>query len=304
MINPQAFSPPDDGAGRAPTLAGLFRETVSAFHEKGIDTPELGARLLICAACELTHEQFAARPEQLVRHGSRNKVAQFVARRLSGEPVSRILGRREFLGLDFAVTSATLDPRPDTETLVETVIALGREMIAEGRSPRILDLGTGSGCILVSVLNNLNNAWGTGLDIDPAAVGVARANAARHGLGARASFACSSWLDAVSGQFDILVTNPPYIPGAEIEGLASEVADYDPRRALDGGVDGLDAYRAIAAALTVVLKPGGWAVFEIGVDQGDAVEQILRQEASAKAAASTRRWHDLSGKERCIGICV
>lgn len=302
-MNSLPFQPQrSEEAGPARRVAGVFRETTRALRARGLATPDLDARLLVCAACGISHEQFAGRPERPVGPDEYERIARLKARRLEGEPVSRLLGRREFRGLDFELTPQTLDPRPDTETAVEAVIELAGEVIEGGRAPAILDLGTGSGCILVSVLHHLESASGTGLDIDPAAAGTARANADRHGVGARAAFVCGSWLDSVSGRFDIVVSNPPYIPCREIDGLAAEVAGFDPRRALNGGSDGLDAYRAIAPRLKSVLRPGGWAVFETGAGQLDAVQRILLEELPGVASAEIRRWRDLSRRERCIGV--
>jgi release factor glutamine methyltransferase len=283
-----------------PTLGAVFRELARAFRSAGLATPELDARLLVSAVCGLSHEAFAAAPERLVRRGEAEQIALFEARRLAGEPVSRILGWREFWGLRFAVTSQVLDPRPDTETLVAAVLELARGRPASKGPVSLLDIGTGSGCVLLSVLHELPEATGVGSDRDPTAVHVARANAGRLGLAPRARFFCGSWLEAAGGPFDFVVSNPPYIPSGEIDRLAAEVARFDPKRALDGGGDGLDAYRQIAPRLASTLKPGGWAVFEVGAGQADAVRDLLSRHVPGRRGAETRCWRDLAGIERCV----
>lgn len=283
-----------------PTLGARFRQLARAFRGAGLATPELDARLLVSAACGLSHEAFAAAPERSIDPGEAALIEQFCARRLAGEPVSRILGWREFWGLRFAVTPHVLDPRPDTETLVAAVLDLARGRQAPEGPVSLLDIGTGSGCVLLSALHELPRATGVGSDRDPAAVEAARANAHRLGLAPRARFFCGSWLEAVAGPFDFVISNPPYIPDGEIDGLAAEVARFDPRGALDGGGDGLDAYRQIAPRLASTLKPGGWAVFETGAGQADAVRDLLRRDVPGWHGAETKLWRDLAGIVRCV----
>ena len=209
---------------------------------------------------------------------------------MARRPISQILGHREFWSLDFEVTEATLDPRPDSETLVAAVL----ERMA---SPaRILDLGTGTGCLLLSLLHERPGAWGLGIDRSPAAAAVAARNARRLGLGARAAFAVSDWDSALSGTFEAVVSNPPYIPDAEIEGLAPEVAWHEPRSALAGGVDGLDAYRRIARVLPSLLAPGGLAALEVGAGQAPDVARLLAAEGLVEIATA----HDLASVERVV----
>ncbi len=203
-----------------------------------------------------------------------DRLARFAARRLRHEPVSRILGRGEFWGLPLAVTPDVLDPRPDTETVVETVLrALGprhREAL------RLLDLGTGSGALLCALLHACPQGSGVGVDLSHAACLVARGNLRALGLDARGAVVQGSWGAALRGSFDVVVANPPYIPRADLDGLDPDVAGYDPPLALDGGSDGLDAYRAIVPQLPDLLVPGGIAALEGGWDQGPAIGAMLR----------------------------
>jgi release factor glutamine methyltransferase len=236
----------------------------------------------------------AMREARLLQRQAADETAfdAMIARRAAREPVSYILGRREFWSLDFAVTPACLDPRPDSETVVEAVLA---KLPDRNRAWRILDLGTGSGCLLLALLSELPNATGVGLDVSPEALGVALGNAHRLGLGNRARFMERDWARGLDGEFDVIVANPPYIPSAEIETLAPEIARYEPRRALDGGKDGLDAYRAIIPNLGRALAPGGFAALEIGATQAERVGRLARE---AGFAAECRP--DLAGRDRCL----
>ena len=215
-----------------------------------------------------------------------------LARRCTREPMSYILGVREFWSLDFAVTPAVLDPRPDSETLIEAALA---ELSDKSRPWRILDLGTGSGCLLLALLSELPNATGLGIDASRRALGVALANAARLGLAGRAQFAERDWTQGIKGMFDVIVANPPYIPSAEIDTLQAEVARHEPREALDGGPDGLDAYRVILPALTRPLAEDGIAVLEFGMGQAAAVAEMAQ---NAGFSVTIRR--DWGGRERSL----
>ena len=197
---------------------------------------------------------------------------------------------------------ACLDPRPETEILVEAALGLVQEQDRTVDPLSILDLGTGSGCILLSLLGELDQARGLGIDKSPAALKVARANAARLGLAERAEFACASWCDGISGQFDLVVANPPYIQMDQLEGLAPEVARFDPLAALDGGADGLDAYRAIVPNLARVLRPGGWALLEMGEGQFDAVAQLIAAAGFGRDEDCLHCYEDLAGIPRCVAV--
>jgi release factor glutamine methyltransferase len=206
--------------------------------------------------------------------------------------MAHILGRREFWSLDFAVTSDTLTPRPDSETLVAAVldIVAGRD-----RPLGILDLGTGTGCLLLALLHELPNATGVGVDRSAAALAVALGNAQALGLAPRVQFHEGDWGEGLTGRFDVVISNPPYIVSADVPNLSPEVR-HEPRLALDGGADGLDAYRALAPHVGRLLEPAGVAVLEIGEGQAPAVEEILRT-AGLKPVDRRR---DLAGIERCI----
>lgn len=194
------------------------------------------------------------------------------ARRLAHEPVSRIIGLREFWGLPFALNEATLDPRPDSETIIETALRFLPDHAAQ-----VLDLGTGTGCLLLALLSERPQAKGLGIDIAPGAVEQARANAADLGLAAQAQFRCGNWAESVTERYDMVISNPPYISRAEIAGLSAEVRLHDPLLALDGGHDGLDAYRNLSAAMPLILRPGGDCVVEFGKGQEGAVAALFQQ---------------------------
>jgi release factor glutamine methyltransferase len=261
-----------------------------------IETPELDARLLVCHAAGLSHEAYVAGFDRALASNAAARFGAFVGRRLGGEPVSRIIGSREFYGRPFRIDASTLDPRPDTETLIEAALTLAdRE-----RRLTILDLGTGTGCILITLLAELSPASGVGVDTSLPALEMARTNAEALGVANRASFLASDWLEAVSGTFDLLVSNPPYLSAADMAELAREVRDHDPREALDGGPDGLAAYRSIAPQLRKALRPGGIALFEIGPSQVDAVLRLLT-EAGLAVGDERWLWRDLAGHPRVVG---
>lgn len=217
-----------------------------------------------------------------------------LARRLAGEPLWRVLGAREFWGLSFSLSPGTLEPRPDSEALIEA--ALGHLAARRHDRLRLLDLGTGTGCLLIATLREFPQASGLGIDLSPDAVTTATGNAARNGVGERAAFQQGSWTNGVSERFDLILSNPPYIGSDEIAHLDKNVREYDPRLALDGGPDGLDAYRALAAALPGRLKAGGLAILEIGAGQEEAVVAMMRQ-AGLDHLASRR---DLGGHIRAL----
>ncbi len=294
----KSAAPPTSSA--PPTLHTLYRQLVTAFRKAKIAAPELDARILVCHACGVSHENFAAEPGLTVGNAELQLARRFAERRCAREPVSRILGEREFWGLDFDISPDTLDPRPDTETLVAAAQDVTQEL-GGGDPLSILDIGTGSGCILVSLLLNRMTARGVGTDISEEALGVARTNAERHGVDARAQFMRAHWADGLAGQFDLVVANPPYIPAGEISNLEPEVHTYDPTRALDGGADGLDAYRAIVPRLGEILAHRGWVLLEVGAGQADAVSALLADQEGVLVFDEVRRWKDLGGRVRCVG---
>jgi release factor glutamine methyltransferase len=272
------------------------RRTLSA-HLKAasIESAELEARILTGAALGLDLTGMITAASRLLTPGESGRLADFARRRIEGEPVARILGHREFWGLPLQLSAETLVPRPDTETAVELALDILRAAPRPDRPLRIADIGTGSGAILLALLSELPEADGVGTDISVAALQTASINALRLGLAPRAAFVACDYAAALSGLFDLIVSNPPYIRAADIPGLATEVRDHDPRRALDGGVDGLDAYRAIAPAAARLLAPGGALVVEIGQGQGSDVEALMTA-AGLTPAGPPRA--DLSGIPR------
>lgn len=261
--------------------------------EAGVETPRLDARILTAAAADVTPDEIFLRPDNEFDGGAEARLDEMVARRAGREPVSRILGRREFWSLEFALTPDTLDPRPDSEVVVAAALDA---VPARHQSLRVLDLGTGSGCLLLALLSELPRATGVGVDLVPGACEAARGNAARLGLAGRARIVQGSWDAAVGERFDLVVSNPPYVPSGDIPGLAPEVARHDPQLALAGGADGLEAYRAIAEVLPGVLAPRGAAFLEIGDTQADAVSGILANQGLWIAAVH----QDLGGRPRCV----
>lgn len=238
----------------------------------GVASARLDSRLLLAETLGLDPHVLFAYPEKEMTPAQEEAFAEFLKRRAAREPVSHILGRREFWSLPFIVTNAVLDPRPDTETLIEAVL----EQIPDREKPlRILDLGTGSGCILLTLLSEYPSAKGVGVDISEAALKIAKKNASHLELDGRADFIHGRWTENIEGAFDVIVSNPPYIPDGEIDNLEPEVALFEPRLALSGGVDGLDCYRLLAPGVFSLLVPGGVAAFEIGIGQSKDVEDLL-----------------------------
>ena len=257
------------------------------------DNPRREARLLLAHALGLSANDLIRDPHRLVDDCA---FRALVARRAEHEPVALILGYQEFWSLRFLVSSATLIPRPDTETLVEaTLVAFS------GRPPpkRILDLGTGTGCLLLALLTEYTSAFGIGVDLAPDAAALARANSSQLGLTDRSAFVAADWMNPISGRFDLIVSNPPYVPRAEIESLMPEVAGFEPACALDGGLDGFDAYRLIIPKLLQHLARNGIAVLEVGHGQATCVMQLARE---AGFIASHRV--DLAGISRAVILAL
>jgi release factor glutamine methyltransferase len=282
-------------------IADAVRRVTRALGEAGIEAPGGDARRLIAAATGLSAAQLLAAPEAHVDPAAARTLAEMVRRRCAREPVSRILGTRDFYGRTFKVTPATLDPRPDSETLIEAALAIAGKEGWRDLPIRILDIGTGSGCLLVTLLAELPQASGVGGDISEEALAVASENALGHGVLSRLQVALHDGLEGLDGPFDLVVCNPPYIASGEISGLSPEVRDYDPRAALDGGPDGLDVYRALMPSLTRVISKG-WVLFEVGAGQVDAVAQLLYETIPADRRGALRIWRDLGGHERCVAM--
>jgi release factor glutamine methyltransferase len=275
------------------SIAAARRALANAFLRHGIDNPELDARVLIGHALGLSHTDLALQAARSITHNEAAAITALAARRFAREPVARIVGEREFWGLSIKLDVGIFIPRPETETVVEAAVAALAEENRAGRL-RILDLGTGSGALLLALLSELPEAVGTGTDIDPAALECARQNAKAHQL--RASFVACHYTAALRGPFDVIVSNPPYIARREIATLAAEVREFDPVLALDGGSDGLDAYRAIAADVRRLLASGGFIAVELGCGQAPSVAAIF---ASAGLATEPPRY-DLCGKPRAL----
>lgn len=259
-----------------------------ALRDMGIEDARREARLLL--------EHCAGPPAgdgQALPAGAIAELEAFIERRRQREPVSQILGQWEFWSLPFVVTAATLTPRPDTETLVQAALDL---LPDRGATLRLLDLGTGSGCLLLALLHELPAARGLGIDRSPEALAVAERNASALGLAERAQFALGDWAEGLSGSFDLIVSNPPYIPRDEISSLMAEVSRHEPLLALDGGVDGLDCYRQLAPQIAARLAPGGMALLEVGQGQAEDAAAILA--AAGLEPAGDRA--DLGGRKRCV----
>jgi release factor glutamine methyltransferase len=278
---------------REASLGAALDHAAAALAKAGIGEPRRRARMLLAAATDLSAAEIFACPERRLTPEQQARGAAMLARMAAHEPLSRIVGRREFWGLEFLLSADTLDPRPETETVVEAVLS---RLPERGRACRFLDLGTGTGCLLLALLSEYPKACGIGVDIAPGAAVTARDNAVRLGIGGRARFVVGNWTAALTGRFDAIVANPPYIERDAIASLPSEVRDYDPIRALDGGGDGLDAYRAIAADLPRLLPPGGLFAAEIGFGQAAAVAAILGQHGLRVEAIVP----DLAGIDRAV----
>ncbi|HUC62565.1 MAG TPA: peptide chain release factor N(5)-glutamine methyltransferase [Alphaproteobacteria bacterium] len=304
-------------AARALSLADAIESATGRLAAAGIPRARFEAMLLMESAIGLGRECLLAEPARALTQEETARLEALVERRAQREPMAQIRGMREFWSLDFAVSRATLIPRPESETLIEGAL----ERVADRNAAlRILDLGTGSGCLLLALLAELPRASGLGIDKSEAACGIARDNARRLGLEARARFQTADWTAPGFGdeiraaashmkneaethagavvRFDLAISNPPYVADAEIEALEPEVRDYEPRAALAGGSDGLDAYRALAPLVPALLAPKAVALFEIGAGQGREVEAIMR----ASGLGSTGVWRDLAGIERCLGF--
>ncbi len=278
------------------TVADARRAWAAEFRAAGLDSPELDARLLIGHALGLDHAALAAAAARLLDAAEQRAIAALARRRLAHEPVARIVGMKEFWSLTLRIDAATLVPRPETETVVEAALAAIDDGGVRTRALlRIADLGTGSGAILLALLTELPNAFGVGSDVSLRALAVARDNARGLGLN-RAAFVACDMAAALRGPFDLIVSNPPYIASDDIAGLAPEVRLFDPRLALDGGADGLDCYRAIAAAAPALLVPDGVIVVELGAGQAEAVASLF---AGAGLAPSPPR-PDLTGVPRAL----
>jgi release factor glutamine methyltransferase len=282
----------DAAAEVAVVLRDVLGEVERRLAAAGVAEPRLDARLLVGAALGLSREAMVARPERVVSDDEKVAIEALVKRRAAREPVARILGTREFWSLDFMVTPATLEPRPDSETVIEAAL----DAFADRTAPlSVLDLGTGSGCLLLALLSEFPNA--RGVDASADTVDAASANAARLGFESRAQFVCDDWAQRLAGPFDCILANPPYIPSSELAGLAPEIA-YDPHAALDGGPDGLSGIESVVDAIQRLLHPDGWAFVEIGAGQSDAAQRIAEQRELTVASIRA----DIGGIPRVLAL--
>lgn len=269
----------------------LLRTTKETLQSAGVETAALDARLLVQRVLDLSQEELIVANDQEVSADDLAALKNLLDRRVAREPVSRILGVREFWGLEFQLSPDTLDPRPDSETLIETVLK------QKPLPQTILDLGTGSGCLLLALLSELPEATGVGIDLSEGAITTAQKNAENLGLADRAAFVAQSWTDPVKGApFDLVISNPPYIETNQIPDLQPEVHAFDPLRALDGGEDGLVCYRQIAELLHTLVTPNGACVLEVGFNQAKQVTDILKDSGLSVAEVT----QDLAGNDRCL----
>lgn len=258
------------------SIAEAQRLLANAFRLAGLDSPEADARLLLGHALRLDRARLLSQSGRLLDAREIGAIQGLAARRLRHEPVARILGRKEFWSLTLQVSDAVLVPRPETETVVELALDLISRDSPRDKPLRILDIGTGTGALLLALLSELPGASGIGTDVSMAALEIARVNAEQNKLAARTQFVCCNLADGVGGPFDLVVSNPPYIARAEIKTLQPEVRDYDPALALDGGTDGLDFYRAIAREAARLVAPGGHLIVELGAGQEAPVATLFQ----------------------------
>jgi release factor glutamine methyltransferase len=278
------------------SVADAQRLMVQTFRLAGIESPEVDARVLICAALHLTRAQLISQSDRILEAREASAAAALAARRTRREPVSRILGEKEFWSLPMRVTPDVLVPRPETETIVEAALDEIDSLGLRAEKLKILDIGTGTGALPLALLTELPQALSVATDISSAAIAVARRNAERLELIPRCTFVVCNVADAIGGRFDLVVSNPPYIARGAVEALETEVRDFDPKLALDGGADGLDAYRAIAASAPGLLRPGGSLILELGIGQEGAVRALA---AAAGLRVKTVR-PDLAGIARAL----
>ena len=279
------------------SIESARRALTARLRSAGIEEPALDARLLVGAALELDLTGMVTQAARKLTPEETARLERYAERRLAHEPVARILGAREFWGMPFRLSEATLVPRPDTETVVELALEIFRGLAISGRRPRIADIGTGSGAILLALLHDIPAAFGIGTDVSLTALNTARDNAAALGLAGRAAFVACSYASALGGPFDLIVSNPPYIPSAEIPTLSIEVREHDPHLALDGGNDGYDAYRALIPQASECLAPGGALIVEAGQGQARNIETLM---AAAGLTVDRPPKADLAGIPRAV----
>lgn len=276
-----------------PTVGVALTDAAERMTRVGIENARQDARLIMGNVLATDLAVLIGHPERVLAVEEAAQFDHLVGRRLARQPLSHILGRREFWGLKLRVTPDTLDPRPDSECLIEAVLAHRAD---RRQAQRILDIGTGTGCLILALLHEFPAASGLGIDSSIAALAVARANAADLALAHRAMFSAGNWTDGVVGHYDIIISNPPYIPSDRIGALVPEVALHEPRSALDGGRDGLDSYRSLSGRLAGLLTATGLAAIEVGADQHQNAGAIL----AAGGLVVTDRRRDLAGHVRVL----
>jgi release factor glutamine methyltransferase len=279
------------------TIEAIRRQLATRFEAVGIGSPELDARLLVGYVLGLDLTGLITAANRVLTEQESDSIEQLAQRRIAGEPVARVVGHKEFWGLSFALSPETLVPRPDTETVVELALHMLRRGPAN-KPPRIADLGTGTGAILLALLSELPDATGIGTDISQGSLATATDNASRLGLAARTSFVCCDYASELTGPFDLIVSNPPYVATGDIAGLAREVRDHDPHQALDGGPDGLAAYRALIPQAARLLAPGAALVVEAGQGQARDIQALM---TAAGLVPQGPPGADLAGISRAVG---
>lgn len=289
----------EPAAGMA--LGELVAATRASLEQASIADAPAEARRLVCDALELDHARLLIAPDMPVDDSRVATVSMWLRRRCEGEPLARIRGWQDFYGRNFLLSPATLEPRSDSETLIDAVLEAIDARQGRNHPWRIVDVGTGTGCLALTLLAELPHARAVGTDISAQALNTARTNAEALGLSERAQWLETSFLTGLTGAYDIIVSNPPYIRRAEIGGLEREVRLHDPFVALDGGDDGLDAYRAIAQSAIGVMG-SGLLVFETAADDAERVVAAARQAWRGQGLSLLKVWHDLRGRQRCVAL--
>ena len=273
-------------------LDDLQKLIAKTFLDNKITTYSLDARIVLREVLNLDEKEFILQPKIQVSSGNLGKIQKIVERRLKGEPISKIFGRRDFYSSTFLISTEVLDPRPESELIVD----IANNFILDKKFKNVLDLGTGSGCILLSILKENKKINGIGTDISFDAINIAKQNSSNLNLDERALFIVSNWFDSIDGSYDLIVSNPPYISSAEITNLSSSVKNYDPLVSLDGGSDGLACYKQIADDVNRIIRKNGRLILEIGYNQADDVIKIFE----SNEFYLLKKYNDISGLDRIL----
>ncbi len=276
-----------------PTLQQILITAKQSLREAGVESAFLDAELLLAHALEKRREFVIGNPEYKLTESEADIFNDFISRRQNREPVAKIIGKKEFWGREFTVSGATLDPRPDSETIIEAVFELFPDKNA---ALKVIDFGTGTGCLLLTILAEYPNSLGIGVDLSENTLNIAKNNAGKLGLAKRGDFILNNWAGGIDGKFDLIISNPPYIKNSDIEHLAPEVSMHEPYLALAGGDDGLDCYRLLAPSSKHLLNKEGYIVFEFGMGQENDVRNIIKQ--AGMQFISFR--NDMAGVPRCV----